>query len=378
MHSLPKPFRFRLLLLAAVLALAGARPAAAATLDTPWAGSGTGTTKVVADGASADPHFDYDSLGTFSGAWTYSTVAASSRSVPVTWDYSGLHAWYQVRVSLERFVSRGGVDVFKETLVKAGPADCCSTPSNGFAYTGASTFAVQKGDVYGFRMTGSNFDANQILRGSLKLHEVDGTPPAIAPVVSGKQGANGFYTGPVNVTWSVTDDDSRIVTRTGCDDTALGEDTDGKTYTCSATSRGGTATKSVTLKRDTLAPELTVPQLLVAQAGGAAGAAMTYAATATDRIDKAPKVACTPASGSTFRVGTTKVTCSATDAAGNATTKAFDAVVYPAPQPTPTPEPAKPHKLKKIGAVLAFRFTIGKHATKLVALAVKHVPAGST
>ncbi len=386
MHSLWKPYLLPILLLAAALALVVARPAAAAPLDTPWTGSGTGTTKVVSDGVKADPQFDYDAPGVWSGAWTHSAIAGSTRSVPVKWDYSGLHAWFQVRVSLERFVSRGGVDVAKETLVNAGPAVCCTAPSNGFAYSGSSTFAVQKGDVYGFRMAGSNGDYNRILRGSLKLQEVDSTPPSIAPVVTGTQGDNGFYTGPVSVKWSIVDADSRILAKTGCDDVSVVDDTDGKTYTCSSTSRGGTATKSVTIKRDTLAPELTVPALVVGQATGADGAALAYTPAASDRFDKSPKIACTPASGSTFAVGTTNVKCTATDAAGNAATKAFDAVVYPAavpaPAPTPAPAPApaapaKPQELKKINAVLSFRFTITKKTTKLVSLKVKNVPAGS-
>jgi hypothetical protein len=382
MNPLSKSVVLPLLLLAvAVLALTGAHPAAAATLDTPWTGSGTGTTKVVSDGAKADPEFTYDSLGPASGAWTYSAVAGSARSVPVKWDYSGLHAWYQVRVSLERFVSRGGVDVFKESLVNAGPAVCCTTPSDGFTYAGTSTFAVQKGDVYGFRMAGSNGDANRILRGSLKLQEVDSTPPAITPVVTGAQGESGFYTGPVSVKWSVVEADSRILARSGCDDASLTQDTSGKTYTCSVTSRGGTATKSVTVKRDTEAPELTVPALVVGQASGADGATMTYAASATDNLDTDPKVACTPASGSTFPVGTTGVECVATDAAGLATKKVFDAVVYPAPQAAPAPAPApaaKPQEIKQINAVLAFRFTITNKTTKLVGLKVKNIPARST
>ena len=362
-----------LLVASVLLALMGARTAEAAALDTPWGGTGTGTTKVVSDGVSADPRFDYDSVGAAVGTWTFSAVAGASGSVPVKWDYSGLHAWAGVTVQLERFVSRGGVDVAKEKVVNAGPVWCCTTPSNGFAYTGSSTFEVQAGDVYGFRMTGSNGDANRILRGSLKLQPVDSTPPAIAPVVAGAQGSNGFYTGPVSVKWNIVDQDSRILERSGCDDVAVSEDTGGTTYTCSATSHGGTASQSVTVKRDTVAPELTVPAVLVSQATGAGGAALTYAAAATDRIDTAPSVVCTSASGSTFPLGTTTVTCTATDAAGNATAKAFDAIVYPGPQATP-----KPQELKKINAVLSFRWTIKNGSTRLVALKVKEIPAGST
>ena len=50
---------------------------------------------------------------------------------------------------------------------------------------------------------------------------------------------------------------------------------------------------------------------------------MTFAATATDAIDPSPAVQCAPVSGTVFAVGTTTVTCTATDAAGNAATATF-------------------------------------------------------
>jgi len=43
--------------------------------------------------------------------------------------------------------------------------------------------------------------------------------------------------------------------------------------------------------------------------------------------DPNPKVGCSPPSGSAFQIGTTRVTCTATDASGNSATKSFDVVV---------------------------------------------------
>jgi hypothetical protein len=65
---------------------------------------------------------------------------------------------------------------------------------------------------------------------------------------------------------------------------------------------------------------------LVAEAGGPSGAAVPYAApTASDAVDGAVAVSCVPASGSTFAIGHTTVTCSAHDAAGNqAPARTFD------------------------------------------------------
>jgi hypothetical protein len=154
----------RTLLPAALSLLLLTSSASAAKLDTPWTGSGPGTTKVVADGTSADPQFDYD-YPAASGAWTYSTVAATTRSIPATYDSSGLYAWAGVQTKLEAFVSRAGADVASKILAQEGPVWCCTAPSNGFSYKGQTTFDVKAGDVYGFRISGSNADMNRILRG---------------------------------------------------------------------------------------------------------------------------------------------------------------------------------------------------------------------
>jgi hypothetical protein len=68
---------------------------------------------------------------------------------------------------------------------------------------------------------------------------------------------------------------------------------------------------------DTEAPLLQLPADLTAEATSAGGAAVTYTAGATDIGDPSPSVSCTPASGSTFPLGATTVSCTASDAAGN-------------------------------------------------------------
>ena len=359
--------------------------ASAAKLDGPWTGSGSGTTKVVSNGVAADPQFDYN-VNDFSGAWTFSTVAGSARSVPVAYASTGFYSWYQVKTNLEAFVSRGGVDVSTKVLARQGPTDCCDAPSGGFAYSGTTTFDVKAGDVYGFRISGSNFTGGPVMSGTVTLQEVDATAPSVTPVLTGQKIAGDVYTGPVGVKWTVADDDSRILTKTDCGDSTIAAGTEDKTLTCTATSRGGKTTKSVTIKRDREAPVLNLPSAVVKQAEGAGGATVTYDATATDAIDPAAVVACTPASGTRFALGTTTVTCTATDAAGNATTKSFDAIVFPGaaaptvnPSPGTTPgTPVAPAALKPINAVLAFRFTISKATTRLVQLKVKNLPKGAT
>jgi hypothetical protein len=75
--------------------------------------------------------------------------------------------------------------------------------------------------------------------------------------------------------------------------------------------------------RDTTPPVLSVSGDISVDATSASGAVVTFVVTATDDVDPSPSVACTPPSGSTFPIGTTSVTCTATDAAGNAASASF-------------------------------------------------------
>ena len=63
-----------------------------------------------------------------------------------------------MRVAIEKYVVRGGKEIVKETLASAGPVMCCTAPSGGFKYKGDTTFDLQPGDVYGFRLSGSHGD----------------------------------------------------------------------------------------------------------------------------------------------------------------------------------------------------------------------------
>src|SRR5207244_1098277 len=68
---------------------------------------------------------------------------------------------------------------------------------------------------------------------------------------------------------------------------------------------------------DTTPPVVTVPADFAIEATSSAGAVVTYQTSATDPDDAAGPVTCDHPSGSTFPVGQTTVTCSASDANGN-------------------------------------------------------------
>ena len=82
----------------------------------------------------------------------------------------------------------------------------------------------------------------------------DATPPVITPSVEGTLGSNGWYVSDVGLGWSVVDAESEVASKAGCEAQTVSTDTDGVTFTCSATSAGSSASKSVTIKRDAAAP----------------------------------------------------------------------------------------------------------------------------
>ena len=84
---------------------------------------------------------------------------------------------------------------------------------------------------------------------------------------------------------------------------------------------------------DTHPPTLTLPADISATATTPSGAVVSFAASAADLVDGMRPVACAPASGSMFPIGTTRVACSAADASGNTAAGTFTIVVKTADVP---------------------------------------------
>ncbi len=175
--------------------------------------------------------------------------------------------------------------------------------------------------------------------GALPALAKDTTPPAITASVTGTLGANGWYTSNVGIAWTVTDAESRISKKTGCGTSSVTTDTAGATYTCTATSTGGTATQSVTVKRDATLPTATVTtpvvnasykQNQVVAASYVCGDARSGLASCVGSV----------ANGSaldTSSVGTRTFSVTATDLAGNALTRTVSYTVTDATPPVITP-----------------------------------------
>ena len=233
--------------------------------------------------------------------------------------------------------------------------------------SGDDMIAIQDGQVdqatCGDGTDSVTADAIDVIAGDCEFlngHSTDTTPPVLVPTVTGTLGSGGWYTSDVHVTWSVTDPQSSISSSSGCGAASVTSDTSttGVTLTCSATSGGGTSSQSVTIKRDATRPVLSgIPAGQTLEATGPGGAHASFATpTATDAVDGALPVTCDHASGATYPLGTTHVTCTATDLAGNSATGSVDITVRDTTPPVlggwrgPTTFPAT----GLLGAVLTF------------------------
>jgi hypothetical protein len=143
----------------------------------------------------------------------------------------------------------------------------------------------------------------------------DATPPVISPNVSGTLGNNGWHTSDVAVSWTVTEPDSAISSSSGCGSTTITSDTTGTTLTCTATSAGGTASQSVTIKRDATAPTISGSASPAPNANGWNDEDVTVSFTCSDLTSgvascQSPQTLSTEGAGQS-------ASGSATDSAGN-------------------------------------------------------------
>ena len=140
------------------------------------------------------------------------------------------------------------------------PPSVTSNPDTYGVAVQQSNLRVETCQAIGFIPCGTDFssyDADGAFLGTLVVTP-DATPPSIIPLIDGSPNASGWYTGDVSLDWSVTDPESAISSTTGCSSVAAVDDTAGWTFTCTATSSGGTSTRSVTIKRDATPPAATL------------------------------------------------------------------------------------------------------------------------
>ena len=178
-----------------------------------WAGSGPGNFTLDSDGSSTPPQMTYNlptvpsnSTRFSDETWTLSTTtSASTATQSIAYTYNGYHAFFDVHVHLDAFVTHNGV-TRTTSLVADGPVNCCTPPSGGFGYAGSHTFNIASGDTYGFTFGGFNFDSDPAFYGTLTL-----VPSVPIPVVP--------YTNPAAVAANTSWTTAAPLTSAGLDGT---------------------------------------------------------------------------------------------------------------------------------------------------------------
>lgn len=145
----------------------------------------------------------------------------------------------------------------------------------------------------------------------------DSTPPTIVPTVTGTLGNEGWYVSPVTISFQVSDPESTVTSKVGCDTVTLAADTASASVTCEArNSVGLSAADKETVKIDQTPPAVTY-----------SGNTATYdvdqnvsiACSASDMLSGIASTTCTDVAGAawSFGPGTHTVSAQATDHAGN-------------------------------------------------------------
>jgi hypothetical protein len=86
----------------------------------------------------------------------------------------------------------------------------------------------------------------------------DNTPPQIQPVYSLPPNSDGWWHSTVQLSWNISDSESSIVNSSGCEPISVNSETSvtGNSYTCTATSSGGTSAQTAIIKFDATAPTI--------------------------------------------------------------------------------------------------------------------------
>jgi hypothetical protein len=200
---------------------------------------------------------------------------------------------------------------------------------------------------------------------------VDTTPPVITPDIQGTQGANGWYTSDVTLSWMVSDAQSPF-TSTGCDPIYITSDQAAMQYTCSTDGDGGASSATVSIGRDATRPVTTVTGVAEGATYDLGSVPQANCATTDNLSGVATEAIVALTGGDAQGAGSITATCSgALDAAGNAADPAvvhytvnnpsntYSFAGFFQPVDNPGPGPSYVFNSVKAGAAVPVKFSLG-------------------
>lgn len=273
--------------------------------------------------------------------------------------------------TVDNRVAQDDADEFSTT----GTVEVAAGHAEGTFTLVVGAFDIQNATGSGGKLAAGDSSSYQIIV-EAPAPPADTTPPVITPTITGTAGNNGWYTSDVTVSWTVTDAESAISSTSGCEPSTVDSDTVGELLTCTATSGGGTASSSVTIKRDATPPTVSLvggPADGQSYYFGSVPVAPTCVASDTmSGLDGSCSV-----SGYETSVGTHTVTASASDLAGNTNTDGAEYTVlawsltgFYRPVEMPTTESPTLYNTVKGGSTVPLKFEVYAGPTELTATAV--------
>jgi hypothetical protein len=157
--------------------------------------------------------------------------------------------------------------------------------------------------------------------------------PPVARCINQVLNADSACSACASVNDGSTDPDGDELSCMQTPDCSYGPGQNRVTLTCTDSHGASASCQATVTVLDATPPALSCGQVPALECS-AGGATASYAPSATDNCSAAPRISCSPASGSRFPYGTTAVTCEATDTAGNQARCSFPVTVADTQAPT--------------------------------------------